>query len=119
MIEPPTLPANVGTPSVNLLDASDICRDIHDAIVELDCYVALTGGTLYKHGKRKDVDVLFYRVRQKAHPPRESILAALREIGFIIGKEYNWCTKSRYKGIDVDLFFPELNLGIAPSSKEY
>lgn len=119
MIEPPTLPANVGTPSVNLLDASDICRDIHAAIVDLDCHVALTGGTLYKDGNRKDVDVLFYRVRQKAHPPRESILAALRGIGFIIGKEYNWCTKSTYKGIDVDLFFPELSPEIAPASEEY
>ncbi len=70
-------------------------------------YPALTGGTLYKEGRRKDLDILFYRNRQQMVLQREELLERLSDMGFEIGRRYGWVTKAKYRGKSVDLFFPE------------
>lgn len=93
-----------------LKQAAEICREVEQALSpNLPCHVALTGGTLYKDGERKDIDLLFYRVRQYPHPSREDIEARIEKLGFEFLGGWNWCTKARFKGFDIDLFFPELH----------
>jgi hypothetical protein len=70
-------------------------------------HVALTGGVLYKDGPRKDLDMLFYAIRQDFPKDPDILLAALREFGFTLGTKHGWVTKSLWKGMPVDLFFPE------------
>ena len=106
------------TTTVNILDAIAICKKVELVVAPLDCHVALTGGTLYKSGQRKDLDLLFYRVRQVEHPDKELILNALKSIGFKILRSYNWCTKAEFEGIEVDLFFPELHPELSPNKTE-
>lgn len=97
-----------------------VCKEVESAISHLNCHVALTGGALYKRGMRKDLDLLFYRVRQAEHPSKEEILGALKLRGFeITDRQFNWCVKSKFYGADVDLFFPELHPEIAPDGEEY
>ena len=71
------------------------------------CHVALTGGVLYKAGARKDLDLMFYRIRQEKEIDVEGLLASLKYLGFEIGNTYGWLTKAKFGGKTVDLFFPE------------
>src|SRR3546814_15766415 len=52
---PPALPWTLD-------DAVALCRKIEKIAPEYGAHVALTGGTLYKDGPRKDVDLLFYQI---------------------------------------------------------
>lgn len=70
-------------------------------------HVALTGGCLFKDGKRKDIDLLFYRIRQVPEIDETGLLKDLEELGFTIGERYGWVVKSTWEGYNVDLFFPE------------
>jgi hypothetical protein len=78
------------------------------------CHVALTGGTLYKQGPRKDADVLFYRIRQIETIQMEPMWAALAAVGFEMKKGFGWCYKATYQGKSVDCFFPEEEEGEYP-----
>ena len=71
------------------------------------CHVALTGGTLYKDGQRKDVDILFYRIRQVKKIDRDGLLTALRAIGFTMSSRHGWVQKAFWNSKPVDLFFPD------------
>ncbi len=70
-------------------------------------HVALTGGTLYKTGERKDCDVLFYRIRQTPRIDTVGLLHAMRGLGAIFERDTGWCIKATHAGRPVDLFFPE------------
>lgn len=41
-------------------EAIDFCKKIEAICIKYGCHVALTGGTLYGDGPRKDCDILFY-----------------------------------------------------------
>lgn len=88
-------------------EALVLCRLIETFAPLYDAHVALTGGTLYKDGPRRDVDILFYRIRQAAGINTQGLLDMLRANGFEIGKQYGWVIKAKYEGKPVDLFFPE------------
>jgi hypothetical protein len=77
-----------------------ICPQFH-------CHVALTGGCLYKDGRRKDADVLFYRIRQQKVIDEVGLIAKLKELGFEIVKRSGWVLKVTYEGKPIDMFFPE------------
>jgi hypothetical protein len=90
-------------------EAIDLCRKIEAICPQYGAHVALTGGTLYKDGSRKDADILFYNIRQVNEIKRDMLLWALQDqLGFVMGKQHGWCQKSTYQGKVVDLFFPEL-----------
>src|SRR3546814_17782576 len=74
---------------------------------EYGAHVALTGGTLYKDGPRKDVDLLFYRIRQVKEIDRPRLIRALQRIGIEISKRHGWVQKAFYEGKPIDLFFPD------------
>lgn len=70
-------------------------------------HVALTGGTLYKTGARKDCDVLFYRIRQTPRIDTVGLLQAMKGLGIAYERDTGWCIKATYDGKPVDFFFPE------------
>jgi hypothetical protein len=90
-----------------LADAVQLCSVIEDFAPKYGAHVALTGGCLYRDGERKDVDILFYCIRQRDRIDEEGLLDALRAHGFTIGKHFGWVYKAKHFGRDVDLFFPE------------
>ena len=45
-------------------EAIALCKKIESIVPLAGCHVALTGGCLYRDGHRKDLDILFYRIRQ-------------------------------------------------------
>lgn len=87
--------------------AVDLCRKIEAMCPPFGCHVALTGGTLYKDGERKDADILFYRIRQVEHIDVEGLMLALMDIGVMPARDHGWCYKATYEGRNIDFFFPE------------
>ncbi len=76
------------------------------------CHVALTGGCLYKAhdgSRRKDCDLMFYRIRQVDQIDQEGLFKALETIGIKIVKSFTgmWVVKAEWNGKPMDLFFPE------------
>ncbi len=88
-------------------DAIELCRKIEAICPPFGCHVALTGGTLYKDGPRKDLDVLFYRIRQRDTIDTDGLFQALRTIGVERTKGFGWCHKAAFQGRNIDMFFPE------------
>lgn len=96
-------------------DAVALARAVEAICPAFGCHVALTGGTLYKDGKRKDCDLLFYRIRQTPNIDGEGLWKALaEEVGLVKLKGFGWCYKAKYHGKPVDCFFPEAYDGTDP-----
>lgn len=87
--------------------AVDLCRKIEEIAPAFGCHVALTGGTLYKDGERKDADILFYRIRQVDEINVSGLMSALVTVGVTPGDDFGWCHKAAYEGRPIDFFFPE------------
>ena len=62
----------------NIISAVALCREIEKIAPNFGCHVALTGGCLYKDGARKDIDILFYRIRQVEKIDHEGLKQALQ-----------------------------------------
>lgn len=88
-------------------EAIALCRRIEEVCPGYGCHVALTGGTLYKDGLRKDVDILFYRIRQSPSIDTDGLFAALGKIGIERTSGFGWCIKATFEGRSIDCFFPE------------
>lgn len=88
-------------------EALKMCREIEAVCPPFGCHVALTGGLLYKHGPRKDCDILFYRIRQVEKINLEGLWLALEGIRFYKLSGFDWCYKAMYENKPVDCFFPE------------
>jgi hypothetical protein len=95
----------------NLQNAITICREVEAGCSKFGCHVALTGGTLYKDGDRKDLDILFYRIRQVKEIDYDGLFSFLISIGFKKPEGFGWIFKSNFGGIPIDIFFPEEKLG--------
>ena len=70
-------------------------------------HVALTGGVLYREGTRKDVDFIFYRIRQKRKIRVVGLFADLATLGIKVTGDYGYVVKATYEGKDLDFMFPE------------
>lgn len=84
-----------------------VCKAAELVAPNFGCHVALTGGSLYKPGERKDIDILFYRIRQVSEIDQEGLFSALEMIGFDKPVGFGWCFKSKFRGFGIDMFFPE------------
>ena len=91
----------------NLELAVELCKKVESVCPTYGCHVALTGGTLYKTGERKDCDLLFYRIRQTPKIDWDGLFFALENIGFYDFKNFGWVTKVKYKNLNIDIFNPE------------
>jgi len=87
--------------------AIKICKIIESFAPLYGCHVALTGGCLYKDGERKDVDILFYRIRQTPEIDMTGLLSAIEYNGFTKPVGFGWVYKSMFDGVNIDMFFPE------------
>lgn len=92
-------------------EAIELCRKIEAVAPAAGCHVALTGGTLYKDGPRKDADILFYRIRQVKEIDMDKLQNELAQIGVLLREPSDalcgFVSKATYNGKGVDLFFPE------------
>ncbi len=88
-------------------DIKEICKKIEAICPLYGCHVALTGGYLYKDGLRKDLDLLFYQIRQVECIDVSGLLKNLYELGFTLKSKHGWVIKVVYEGKNIDLFFPE------------
>ena len=104
----------------DLKTASILCREIENICPSYGCHVALTGGTLYKDGIRKDLDLLFYRIRQVEEIDWIGLFQALRDMGFTDFKKFGWVTKCKYNNLDIDIFNPEFDgIDVGTGSSNY
>jgi hypothetical protein len=87
-------------------EAIAICTEIEKICPKFGCHVALTGGLLYG-GTCKDLDILFYRIRQVPEIQTEALWEALKPLGFQIIAGFGWCYKATHSDRPVDFFFPE------------
>ena len=90
-----------------LNDAVALCCAIEQVCPPHGCHVALTGGTLYKDGPRKDLDLLFYRIRQTPEIDMDGLWEALSRVGIERKSGFGWCYKAEFRGRKIDCFFPE------------
>jgi hypothetical protein len=91
--------------------AINLCVKVESICPQFGCHVALTGGTLYKEGERKDCDLLFYKIRQVPKIDVDGLFNALLGIGLVKQSGFGWVYKGIYGGKPVDMFFPENNGG--------
>lgn len=91
----------------NQEEAINLCIAIEHVIPKSGCHVALTGGNLYRHGERQDLDLVIYRIRQSKKIDMELLFAELGGLGIAKVSGFGWCHKCEYEGKKIDLFFPE------------
>jgi hypothetical protein len=103
----------------NREQAIALCIAVEALAPTYGAHVALTGGLLYKEGKRKDADLLFYCIRQVDRIDEEGLLKALETIGLQVVKQHGWVRKAKWFDKDVDLFFPEAYPARADSGDAY
>lgn len=87
--------------------AIHICVMIEAICPPFGCHVALTGGCLYKIGERKDLDLVFYRIRQVDSIDIDGLFGALATLGIHKSGGFGFVYKATYDGRSIDLFFPE------------
>lgn len=98
----------------NIHEAISLCRQIEEIAPNHGCHVALTGGCLYKDGERKDLDLVFYRIRQADCIETGSLRMALAEIGIQTFEDRRcpWIVKASMDGKSINLLFPEEGGGL-------
>lgn len=88
-------------------EAIALCSEIEELVPVAGCHVALTGGTLYRQGERKDLDLVFYRIRQEPEINMPKLWDLLASIGIEKLKGWGWCYKAQKGDKKIDCFFPE------------
>lgn len=100
--------------------AIELCRAVEAICPAYGCHIALTGGSLYKPGQRKDCDLLFYRIRQVEKINCEGLFLELhRVLGFTMPTGGGWVYKTTYLGKSIDCFFPEEDKRPRPPSARH
>ncbi len=90
----------------NQADAIVLCVLLEKVAPEFGYHVALTGGQLYREDSRKDIDVVLYRIRGQ-RGDRVNLLKAIKGVDVIAKQHFGWLTKANWRGIAVDLMFPD------------
>lgn len=92
----------------SLREAVELCKLLEVVLPEAGFHIALTGGLLYKEGRRKDCDLMFYQIRQM-EPNYEVLWKYLTVAGVLRSPSYpenGWLVKATYRGKQVDCLFP-------------
>lgn len=111
-----------------LSNAIRICTILYKLLKPYHVFPALTGGTLYKQGLRKDLDIILYKgsnggelqLLTQLRPNRPladktvSLEYLLKEAGFEYILDYGRVVKCKYQDIDIDLIMPEAPEGTYP-----
>lgn len=91
----------------NQSEGVELCRKIEAICPNYGYHVAMSGGVLYKDGERKDLDLIFYRIRQWESVDAAPMFEALNPIGIAVIRGFGFCFKAEYKGKKIDCLFPE------------
>ena len=88
-------------------NALAFCRDAEQFAAPANCHVALTGGCLYRHGPRRDLDIVFYRHGGICEIDKAALFAGLHNSGVrrISGSGWRYVGYHRLFG-QVDFLFP-------------
>lgn len=98
----------VGSSDWTQQEAIALCVQLELIAEQCGGHVALTGGTLYKCGLRKDLDVLVYRVRQVDAFDWEKFFDMIKSrLGIARAYDYGWCKKASLNGRAIDFFDPD------------
>lgn len=120
--------------NTNLLIAQNICRVLYEHFSKYQVYPALTGGTLYKDGLRKDIDIVLFQpacmgeldgnkplvtqsvpaILKEGRAVSTCILLELFKLGFTNVRDFNAVIKCTYKGQNIDLILPQAGEGTYP-----
>jgi hypothetical protein len=100
-----------------LEEALPLIRVIEQVMPQWGYHVALTGGLLYKDGPRKDLDLIFYTLRDWPSSAEDELYNELEKLGFKFISNHGWVDKWEYQGKLVECFFPEKDKDEA--DKEY
>lgn len=89
--------------------ALHLAPHLEEIAVEHGFHIGLTGGLLYKHGERKDVDFVLYedavdRLKTKGEG-RKPFIEALKREGYEVFKEYRFTTRMKRNGVIYDFIF--------------
>jgi len=88
-------------------EAIDLCIKLEAVAPDFGAHIGLTGGLLYKQGKRKDADIIIYRIRQVEAIDATGLFDAFELLGVRKVSGFGWCHKATYQGKPIDFFFPE------------
>lgn len=93
-------------------EAIELCGRLEAIAPAYNAHIALTGGCLYKHGERKDVDIMIYRIRQDDSIRAVDLFVELKDrLGINLIACYGWVAKATIETLtgtkDIDFFFPE------------
>jgi hypothetical protein len=86
--------------------AISLCIKLEQIAVKYNGHVALTGGTLYYLGTRKDLDILIYPVRGSVFDWPGFFDECEGAVGLEQGKDFGWCKKATHEGRHIDFFDP-------------
>jgi hypothetical protein len=93
-------------------EAIPVIIKIEQIAPKVGCHVALTGSILYGNGgPKKDLDLLFYRIRQWDKIDMAGLFSGLETLGMQHISGFGWCHKAKYKERPIDMFFPEEETG--------
>lgn len=87
----------------NQQEAIALCKQIEAVCPACGCHVALTGGLLYRDGERKDLDILFYRIRQWKEIDYDKLWPVLETVGIVKQSGFGWCFKATWNGKKMDI----------------
>lgn len=92
--------------------AIEFCTKLEPIAAKYGGHVALTGGTLYRDGLRKDLDILIYRSRDEPEFKWGEFWAAINtELDVLFTADYGWCKKAKQHGKHIDFFDPHAEAG--------
>tara|TARA_R110000782_G_scaffold10750_13_gene33303 strand:- start:1106 stop:1504 length:399 start_codon:yes stop_codon:yes gene_type:complete len=96
------------TKEVTMEQGIELCKELYAELSTIGFFPALTGGSIYKEGNRKDIDIVIFRHRQMIEKfEMTDIFTNLENIGITDIRHFGFVTKCVWKGCDVDLFNPE------------
>lgn len=89
-------------------EAIELCKGLRWHAQANGGFVALTGGTLYSDGPRKDVDILIYRSADEAEFNWDGFFSDIDlALGIKRGADHGWCKKAKTSdGKCIDFFNP-------------
>lgn len=89
-------------------EALDLCAELEKLAPQYGGHIALTGGLLYKSGRRKDLDIVVYRIRQIEAFDWDGFFFSLDLVLDIKrGSDTGWCKKATMDGRNIDFFDPD------------
>jgi len=97
------------TGTYTLEDGVSICKMIEPWCSIHGFHVALTGGCLYGEGGRKDIDLIFYRIREVLSPNMVAFNQAMEDkCDMVLQIDHGFVKKYLIGGVvPIDAMFPE------------